>query len=419
MPGWLLLVSAMTAVGPVSIDMYLPAFSAIEREFAEGGVARTMASYLVGIALGQLIYGPISDRFGRKPPLYVGFTLYALGAIGCAVATDMEMLMLMRVVQALGACGGLVIGRAIVRDKCQPHEAARAFTLLMMIVSLGPVIAPTLGGWIITAFGWRAVFIFQCAFGIALLISMHSMMTETRDPAHVVPLRFVQAARGYARLLGDRVFVGYSLVGGFGMGALFCYVTSAPTVLMPLFDLSPQQFGWVVGMNGLAFLAASRINMLSLRKRGPLELLNRTLWVPVCLGALFWGLAHAIALPLWAVIVLQLSFFISVARTTPHCSALALAPHGREAGTASALMGCLQSLIATLAGMAVAVFNDGTLTRLALLVFVGAACSWVIKKITVAADPQRPPESDPLPRSAGEGQGGGLLRSIPPASPPS
>lgn len=376
-PRWLMLIGAMTAVGPVSIDMYLPGFPLIERELAEQGVEQTMASYLVGIALGQLFYGPVSDRFGRKPPLYMGFALYALGALGCAFANSMFMLTSMRVLQALGGCAGMVIGRAIVRDRCQPHEAARAFSILMMIVSLGPIVAPTLGGWIVTAFGWRAVFIFQALFGIALMIAMHSMMTESRDTAHVVPLNLRQVGRSYARLLTDRTLVGYSMVGGFGMAALFCYVTGSPTVMTQLYDLSPQQFGWMIGLNGIAFMSASRINMVSLRYRGPDETLARAILLPVFFGTLLTLLAIWVDLPLWAVMVMQFSFFISVGCVSPNVAALALAPHGREAGVASALMGSLQSVLSTLAGVAVAIFNDGTIRTLALLMTAGAVCSWL------------------------------------------
>jgi DHA1 family bicyclomycin/chloramphenicol resistance-like MFS transporter len=375
LPGWLILIGAMAVLGPVSIDMYLPGFSLIERELAEQGVARTMASYLVGIAVGQLIYGPLSDRFGRKPPLYVGFTLYALGSLGCAFASSMNMLICMRVVQALGGCGGMTVGRAIIRDRCQPHEAARAFAMLMMVVALGPVLAPTVGSWIITGFGWRAVFVFQCVFGIGLLIAMHTMMAESRDPAHVVPLSVAQVTGVYGRLLTDRVFIGYSLVGGFAMGALFCYVTAAPTVLMPLYQLSPQQFGWTLGLNGVAFMSASRINMQSLGRRGPLEILSGAIWAPLGVGALFWLLAYFFMLPMWSILILQFAFFISVARITPHGSALALAPHGRHAGSASAMMGALQSLVATLAGVAVDIFGDGTVARLALLMAAGVTAS--------------------------------------------
>jgi DHA1 family bicyclomycin/chloramphenicol resistance-like MFS transporter len=376
-PGWLLLVGAMSAVGPFTIDMYLPGFPAIEREFAEDGVERTMAAYLVGITIGQLIYGPISDRFGRKPPLYFGFILYAAGAMGCALAGSMTMLVVMRVLQALGACAGLVIGRAIVRDRCEPHEAARAFAILMAIVALGPIIAPMLGGWVVTVIGWRGVFVFQAALGASLLLLVHGLMSETLAPAAKLPLHPSHIARRYLRLLRDPVLMGYSLVGGFAMGSMFCYVTGAPTVMAETFQLSPQQFGWMLGLNGLAFMTASRLNMLALHDRTPRQVLSEAIAWPTLVGALFLMLAVGLSLPIWAAIGLQLLFFITTARSLPHTSALALAPHGREAGAASAMMGSLQSLTATLAGIAVAIFNDGTLPKLALLMVAGAVLAWV------------------------------------------
>ena len=194
-PNWLILIGAMTALGPFSIDMYLPGFPQIEAEFSESGVERTMAAYLAGIAIGQLFYGPVSDRFGRKPPLYSGLLLYALGALGCALAGNMWVVMAMRVVQALGGCAALVIGRAIVRDRCEPHEAARAFSTLMFIVSVGPIIAPSLGGWVVTALGWRAVFIFQFAAGLVLLLAMHVMLSESLVPQPGSTLRLTAVLR--------------------------------------------------------------------------------------------------------------------------------------------------------------------------------------------------------------------------------
>ena len=374
-PSWLLLIGAMTAVGPVSIDMYLPGFPLIEREFAQGGVERTMASYLIGIAIGQIFYGPISDRFGRKPPLYAGFVLFSLGAFGCMIANDMTMLNVMRVLQALGGGAGMVIGRAIVRDRCEPHEAARAFSTLMMIVSLGPVVAPTLGGWFVTMFGWRSVFAFQSALGLVLLTAMHRILRESRDPAYVRPLDLRDILSSYGRLLTDRAFLGYSLIGAFGMAALFCYVSGSPTVLTRVYDLSPQQFGWALGLNGIAFLGASRLNMIALRTKGPADLLARTVWIPPLAGVLLVILTLFVDPPLWSVILLQVFFFISVARSSPNVSALALAPHGRDAGSASALMGSLQSAVAMTAAIAVAAFNDGTLRTLALIMTLAAVCS--------------------------------------------
>lgn len=376
-PRWLLLVAAMAAVGPVSIDMYLPGFPAIEREFGVRGVETTMASYLVGLAVSQLFYGPISDRFGRKPPLYFGFALYALGAAGCALATSMPALTLMRVVQALGGSSGFVIGRAIVRDRCEPHEAARAFSLLMMIVALGPVLAPVMGGVVVTHFGWRATFWFQATLGVALLVATHSWLRESRPESAVVPLNLGNVLRTYFRLGGDRALVGYALVGGFGMGALFAYVTGAPTVLTQRYDLSPQQFGLLIGLNGFAFMTASRLNMLALHTIGPKEVLARYVWIPLLLGAVLFGVTSLWPVPLWAVVALQLSFFVTVGRVTPNVAALAMAPHGADAGAASALMGALQSALAMLSGFAVATFNDGTVSTLAAIMTAGGALTLI------------------------------------------
>jgi MFS transporter, DHA1 family, multidrug resistance protein len=374
-PDWLMLVAAMTAVGPVSIDMYLPGYPAIEREFSQQGVENTMASYLVGLALGQLLYGPLSDRFGRKPPLYVGFALYAIGALGCALAPSMLMLTVMRAVQALGGGAGMVIGRAIIRDRCQPHEAARAFSTLMMIVALGPILAPALGGMFVTAFGWRSTFVFQVLLGLTLLGAMHFVLIESRDPAHVQPLHFGRIAAAYARLCRDRTFIGYTLVGGFGMSGMFAYVIGAPTVLTERYALSAQQFGWLIGLNGLAFMTASRLNVISLRTLSPREVLDRYIWIPTVLAAALCLAAALFDLPLWGVVALQLSFFVSVGRVNPNVAALALAPHGRAAGTASALMGALQSIVPTLVGISVGYFNDGTVRTLAAIMAITAAAA--------------------------------------------
>ncbi len=372
-PRWLLLVAAMAAVGPVSIDMYLPGFPAIEREFGVRGVETTMAAYLVGLAVSQLFYGPISDRFGRKPPLYFGFALYALGAAGCALAGSMSALTSMRVVQALGGSAGFVIGRAIVRDRCEPHEAARAFSLLMMIVALGPVLAPVAGGFVVTHFGWRGTFVFQAALGIVLLVATHFLLRESRPESTVTPLNLANVFRTYVRLGADRMLVGYSLVGGFGMGALFSYVTGAPTVLTQRYELSPQQFGALIGLNGLAFMTASRLNIVALRTIGPRDILARYVWIPPLIGAALLAVTSMSAVPLWMVVALQLSFFVAVGRVTPQVGALALAPHGADAGAASALMGSIQSALAMANGFAVAAWNDGTVSTLAVIMLAGAS----------------------------------------------
>jgi MFS transporter, DHA1 family, multidrug resistance protein len=371
-PRWLWLVAAMTAVGPISIDMYLPGFPDIEREFGVDGVENTMGAYLLGVALGQLVYGPVSDRFGRKPPLYAAFALYAIGALACALSVSLDMLTISRVVQALGGCAGMVIGRAIVRDRSDVSDAARAFSTLAMIVSVGPVIAPAGGGLVVAAFGWRATFVFQAALGVALLIAMHALLEEAAAPDAAHPQQ-PSALRAYGALLRDRALVGYALVAGFGMGAMFGYVSGAPTVLIERYGLSAHAFGALIALNGGAFFIASRLNIRALRTSTPERVLRRYIWAPLALSGTLLLVCELTNPPLWAFSPLQLAFFVAVGCLNPNAFALALARHGAQAGAASALMGALQSVIAMASGFAVAHVNDGDPATLAALMTMGAA----------------------------------------------
>ena len=367
MPGWLKLIAVTTAIGPIAIDLYLPAFPAIEAGFHERGVERTLAFYLLGLAIGQLFYGPISDRFGRKPPLYVGFTLFCIGALGCALAWNMNVLILCRVVQAIGACSGMAIGRAVVRDRCEPEDAARAFSMLMTIVAIAPIVAPIAGGFMVTSLGWRAAFVVQALMGAGVLIAMHFVMTESLPPEHVQPLRLRRVLSAYWGLFKDRSFVVHSLISSFGFGAMITYISGAPIVLTQTYHIAPSQFGWIIGMNGIAFMLSSRLNMRALRKHKPVALIGRYIVRPSVVGALLVAVSLWSGAPLWAVMLLQFAFFFSTACIMPNASALALTHQARNAGTASALMGGLQSVISMLMGLLLATINNGTLAPLAFL----------------------------------------------------
>ena len=379
LPSWLIVIAVMSAIGPVTIDMYLPAFPMIEAEFGEPGAARTMASYLAGLALGQLLYGPISDRFGRKPPLYFGFVIYSLGSLGCALSSSMTMLMLFRIVQAMGGCAGFVIGRAIVRDRCEPEQAARAFSTLMAIVSIAPIVAPVAGGFVVGSFGWRATFFIQAALGMVLLASMHWSLDESLRPEHRASLHPSHVLSTYAKLLKDRSFLGYSVVGAFGFAALFSYVAGAPTILPTMYGVPPETFGWLIGVNGIAFMTASRLNLRALRKHKSEAILARFVWLPppfafalIAVGvvSVWW-----FTIPLWLTLLLQFGFFITIARMLPNVTALALAPRVRDAGAASALLGAVQSVASMLTGAAIAVFNDGTFIPLGIIMTLSVLVS--------------------------------------------
>ncbi len=376
----------MTGIGPVSIDLYLPAFLMIETDFSESGAARTMASYLVGLAIGQLFYGPLSDRYGRKPPLYFGFVIYTVGALGCALSTSMTMLMVFRVVQAMGACSGMTIGRAIVRDRCEPEEAARAFSTLMSIISIAPILAPIAGGFIVGAAGWRAAFYFQAALGVVILIAMHYALEESLAKENRASIRIGSVLKTYWNLLRDRAFLSYSLIGGFAMASLFCYVSGAPTILPAMYSVSPETFGWLIGVNGIAFMTASRVNLRALRKHKPAAILARFVWVPPLFGlaiiaaGVFSNVVFTV--PLLIVLGLQFGFFISTARVLPNVSALALASRTRDAGTASALLGALQSVASMITGASIAFLSNGTLVPLGIIMTTSVVLCAVIHRQT-------------------------------------
>lgn len=360
----------MTGLGPVSIDLYLPAFSWIERDLGKG-VENTLASYLFGVAVGQLIYGPMSDRFGRKPPLYVALTLYMLGSVACAFAGSMTQLILWRFVQALGGCAGIVIARAIVRDRCEPQQAARAFSTLMVITAIAPIVAPACGGWLVRIADWRAAFWLQGAIGASVLLAVHFVLEETRDARLAPPLRLQGVVQNYLGLLADRQFMGYALIGSFSIGTIFCYVAGAPTVMTGSYGLSPQQFGWLMGLNGLSFVLATQLNLRRLRTHTPGAILRVAVWAPLSLSLALVVATSLSTLSLALILCLQLSVFMAMGHIAPNIAAEALAHRGENAGTASALLGSLQSMASTLAGVAMGAMNNGTVRNIALLMSIG------------------------------------------------
>lgn len=380
-----MILGALTAIGPLSIDMYLPAFPEMERSLGSpaGGAELTLAGFFIGMALGQLFWGPLSDRFGRKPPLYAGLALYALASLGCALAGSVTALIFWRILQALGGSAGMVIARAVVRDRCGARDAARAFSMLILIMGLAPILAPLLGGWIVTALGWRAIFFVLVAFSLVCLAAIHFGMTESHDIRFEPPLHLLQVARNYAGLFASRLFLGYSLSGGLAAAGMFAYIAGSPFVLIQLGGIPPEYFGWAFGSNALGFIAASQLNARLLKTIAPTRLLRRALWMPALAGLSLVGLtfSNMVSLPLT---LLGLFLYIaSLGFIVPNASACALATHGQQAGTASALLGALQFGLATLAGAAVGQWHDGSSRPLAVVLAVCGAGAWLAHRLQV------------------------------------
>jgi len=379
---WLLLLGALTAIGPLATDMYLPAFPAMVAGLGlrPGSIQFSLASYFIGMAIGQLFYGPVSDRFGRRPPLLLGLAIFSVASLACALSDGDEALVLWRFLQAVGGCAGVVIARAVVRDRCAAREAARAFSLLILVFGLAPILAPLLGGWVVTALGWRAIFVLLAIYGLACLLAVYFLLPETHDTCHEPPLRLGGVLGDYGRLLASRSLLGYSLVSGLAFAGMFAYIAGSPFVLIELNGIDPRHFGWIFGLNALGFVILSQLNARLLRRMSLTTLLHRAVWVPAVVGIslALLGLAGWVPLP-----VLLLGFFLYVASLGfigPNATAAALATHGQRAGTASALMGALQFTLATLAGALVGLWHDGTALPLLLIMGVCGMGAWLAQR---------------------------------------
>lgn len=358
-PGWLLLLGALTAIGPLSIDMYLPAFVAIAEGLGggRGEVERTLPVFLAGLALGQLFYGPISDRFGRRPPLIAGLSIYILGSAGCALAPDVSALTGWRLVQALGGGVGMVVARAVIRDRLDPQASARAISKLMLVMGLAPILAPLAGGWMLAVASWRGIFVVQAVFGAICLLWGMMALRESRPLGSVQPLRLLGALATYAGLLRDPRLLLPTLCGGFGMGGMFAYISGSPFVMIAVYGVDETHYGLIFGLNAFGLIAASQLNGWWLRLHMPATVLRRTAFVPAVAGGalLLMSLGEPPALP-WLLAGL-FCYVASLGTITPNTVAIAMAPHGQTAGAASALLGSLSFLTGMAAGLAVSLFE--------------------------------------------------------------
>lgn len=363
----LLTLAALTAFGPMSIDLYLPSLPFLEKDLAAaaGSAQFTLAAFVIGLALGQALYGPLVDHYGRKRPLYVGTALYVLASVGCALAPNMESLVALRFVQALGSCAGVVVARAMVRDLFDAQTSARVFSMLMLVMGLAPILAPMLGGQLQLWFGWRANFWVLVLFGLACLLASLTL-PETRAPQPKgTPLGLARALASYRALLVDRRYMGFALTIAVCFGGLFAYISGSPFVLIELYEVAPEHFGWVFGGNALGMVIATQINRRLLQSYSSEALLRAGLIATALLGLLLLAatlldLGLAGLLPPLFLVVASLGFVM------PNAAAAAMAAcRGELAGSGSALMGTLQFAVATAAGVLLGLLQASSAVPLA------------------------------------------------------
>ncbi|TIM89944.1 MAG: multidrug effflux MFS transporter [Mesorhizobium sp.] len=374
----------LSAIGPFAIDMYLPALPSIGADLKAGTAAVQMSLliFFLSMGFGQIVVGPISDIVGRKLPLYVGLALFMVGGVGSAMAPSIEWLIAFRFLQGLGASAGMAVPRAIVRDLHTGNEAAKLMSLLMLVFSVSPILAPLTGSQIIESFGWRAVFWTVTGAAALATILLATSLKETRSAEERANSSFGTALAGYRYLMSDRNFLGLTAIAGFGIASFFVYLSSSSFILIDHYGLSPSVYSVFFSINAVAFIGMSQLTGMLADRFG----LKRVVWVAVTgyatvMVALFAIMASGVdRLDVMAGLLFVGYGFLGL--VIPTTSVLAMEEHGEIAGTASALMGTLHFAIGALA-MGVAGLFDGTPLPMVAGITLCAVISFMLAKLTL------------------------------------
>lgn len=380
--GLVVLLGALTAMGPLAIDMYLPSLPAIGEDLraSAGQTQATVAAFLAGMAIGQFFYGPAADRFGRRPPILVGIAIFIMASAGCALAATPGQLLAGRFVQALGACAGGVVSRAVVRDRFDHRETARVLSLLMLVMGLAPILAPLLGGALLAFGGWRLNFWFMAAFGVGIGAVAFFRLQETRSAETTLQARSESPLQAYAALLRQPRLIGYGLSGALNGATLFTYIASSPELLIGTYGISPQVFGWIFGLNAVGIIGANQVNRWLLRTRTPDQVLARASVLAVGFAILL-ALAAVTGLGgRWTVLPLLFLTLASYGLMQGNTTAGALSVDPKRAGSTSALLGGLSFGVGAVASSLAGAFHDGTPRPMAVVMLLALGGSMLALK---------------------------------------
>ena len=337
----------------------------------EGEVQLTLASFFLGFALGQSLYGPVADRFGRKPPIYVGMFVYVVSSAACAFAASVHELTGFRLLQAVGACAGAVMSRAMVRDLFPVEETRRVYSALILVMGVSPLVAPLLGSYLLLWLGWKAIFLSVATAGTLALVGVYFRVPETLPAAQ--PLSMSYVLKTYRELLADRFFLGSTLATGFSSGGMFAYIAGAPFVFINLFGMRPDRFAWLFGLNAAAVVIGAQVNGRVLHGHAPERLMRNAAFVQAVAGVLLISAAFTGAGGMLGLAVPLFLYMSAIGFVFPNAVAIALANHGRIAGMASALLGTLQFSMAGVAVLVLGAINSTTALPMAAAIFVCGA----------------------------------------------
>jgi MFS transporter, DHA1 family, multidrug resistance protein len=364
---WIIvLLGALCVVTPFAVDMYLPAFAAIAAEYktATPQISLSLSTYFVGFALGQIVYGPLLDRFGRKRPLYVGLTLYILCSLGCAVAPNLRAFVALRFLEALGGCVAQVGAIAMVRDFFPVKESAKIFSLLFLMIGISPLLAPTIGSLLLAALGWRWIFAVLAAVASAILAVTFLLLPEGHEPDRSISLRPGPILRGFWDILKEPQFITYTLAGAFSFAGLFAFVAGSPIIFMDGYHMGTKAFGIIFAVLVMGFIGGNQLNVFLLRRFTSRQIFFVALVAQVVIGVIFFAGVRSHIVGLKATLALFFFFLSCIGLTYPNSAALALAPYSRHAGRASALLGCLQTGTGALISMGIGMLGAGSVVLL-------------------------------------------------------
>lgn len=381
----IILLGILAAIGPLTIDMYIPGFSLIAEDFQtdENRVAFTMTSYFIGIALGQLIYGPLVDKYGRKKPLLIGLLIYILAAIGCAFSTSIEMMVVLRFFQALGGSAGMVAATAIITDVYKPDYRARAFSLIMLVMGIAPIAAPSFGSFFIEYFNWKAIFFFLAVFATAVASLIYFFLPETGKFMHSDKLKFKKVSGDYLSVFRNRTFFFYTMAGSIANSMIFAYIASSAFIFLTYYGLSKTTFSFIFGLNASGMIFGSYLNGLLTKKVYYINILRTAILLLTGFAVFFSILVFFNpSIPYQWVVVGIFAIQSSLGFTYPNAIAASLAPFTERSGSASALNGALRmgisALVTAVIGLTVAnsaftMFATMAVLAVSATVFLGLA----------------------------------------------
>ena len=373
----ILILGTLSAISPFSIDMYLPGFPAIAKDLntTVSKVQLSLSSYFIGISIGQLFYGPLLDRFGRKQPLYFGLALYLLASIGCALAISVESLIVFRFLQALGGCVGLVASRAMIRDIFPVSEIAKVFSLLMLVIGVSPLLAPTLGGYVTVAFGWHYIFIILALMSALILAGVHFVLPESRAPDKSILLKPKPILKNFLTVLKTPQFYTYTFTGAIAASGLYAYIAGSPYVFMEIYKVSAEHYGWIFALIAVGIIGSSQLNTILLRRFKSEQIIVGALICQSITGLFLVTGAYFGFTGLGSTIFLIFIFLCCQGFSFPNSSALALTPFIRNAGSASALLGSFQMALGAAATVMVSVLSNHTALPMTGVMAFCAICS--------------------------------------------